>query len=55
MAILPIIMVRGFGDFMLEQHERPECVDRIISKPVETLALKWALSDVTKRKTEPTP
>lgn len=44
---LPIIMVTGFGDMMKENHEKPAGIDRIISKPVNSLALKWALFDLT--------
>lgn len=44
---LPIIMVTGFGEMMKEQHHKPVGVARIISKPVESLTLRWALSDLT--------
>ena len=44
---LPIIMVTGFGDMMHEQHEMPPGVSRIVAKPVDAAAIKWAIFDVT--------
>jgi signal transduction histidine kinase/CheY-like chemotaxis protein len=44
---VPVIMVTGFGEMMIDQREKPEGVARIISKPVNPLDLMWALQDVT--------
>ena len=46
---VPIIMVTGFGEMMMQQHEKPAGVARIISKPVNPLDLMWTLSEVTRK------
>lgn len=45
---LPVILLTGFGDFMLAAGEKPSGVDYILGKPVTMSALREAVSAVIK-------
>ncbi len=42
----PVIMLTGFGDMMDAADDKPETVDRLISKPVTVTKLREILTDV---------
>ncbi|OGV67426.1 MAG: hypothetical protein A2283_10850 [Lentisphaerae bacterium RIFOXYA12_FULL_48_11] len=44
---IPIIMLTGFGELMKNKHEKPDGVDRILSKPVSLKELRCAVDEVT--------
>jgi Signal transduction histidine kinase regulating C4-dicarboxylate transport system len=46
---VPILMLTGFGDFMIARGERPVGVDAVIGKPVSIDGLRDAIADVTSR------
>jgi PAS domain S-box-containing protein len=41
---VPILMLTGFGDFMIGADERPEGVDVVVSKPVTIASLRDAIA-----------
>lgn len=43
---VPIVLLTGFGDLMNEVGERPEGVDRVLSKPVKHQTLRDTLAEV---------
>ncbi len=44
---VPILMLTGFGDFMIAKGEHPTGVDAVIGKPITIDALREAIEDVT--------
>jgi DNA-binding response OmpR family regulator len=44
---LPIIMLTGLGDLMQELDERPDGVDRVVSKPVTLATFREAIRQAT--------
>ena len=44
---VPILMLTGFGDFMIARGEHPVGVDAVVSKPITIEALREAIGDVT--------
>jgi DNA-binding response OmpR family regulator len=46
---LPILMLSGFGEFMIARGEHPEGVDAVVAKPITANALRDAIAAVTRR------
>ena len=46
---LPILMLSGFGEFMIARGEHPEGVDAVVAKPITADALRDAIAAVTRR------
>jgi PAS domain S-box-containing protein len=44
---VPVILLTGFGDIMIEQDEHPRNVDLILSKPINQYRLRQAIARVT--------
>jgi signal transduction histidine kinase len=44
---VPILMLTGFGDFMIARGEHPVGVDAVLSKPITIDALRDAIAEVT--------
>ena len=44
---VPILMLTGFGDFMIARGEHPPGVDAVVSKPITIDGLRDAIADVT--------
>lgn len=44
---VPVLMLTGFGDFMIARGEHPVGVDAVISKPITIDGLRDAIADVT--------
>jgi FixJ family two-component response regulator len=49
---VPILMLTGFGDFMIARGEHPDGVDAVVAKPITIDGLRDAIAEVTSR---PTP
>lgn len=43
---IPVIMLTGFGEVMKNKREKPEGVDKILSKPVSLKELKNSIDDI---------
>ena len=46
---LPILMLSGFGEFMIAKGEHPKGVDAVVAKPITADALRDAIAAVTRR------
>ncbi len=44
---VPVILLTGWGHRLLAENDRPECVDRVLSKPPKLAALRLALAELT--------
>ena len=47
---VPVILLTGFGDFMVSNGEKPEGVDLILGKPVSSDKLRAAINEVLRKK-----
>jgi len=43
----PVILLTGWGHRLLAENDRPDCVDRVLSKPPKLAALRLALAELT--------
>jgi signal transduction histidine kinase len=46
---VPILMLTGFGDFMIARGEHPDGVDAVVAKPITLDGLRDAIAEVTSR------
>jgi CheY-like chemotaxis protein len=46
-AQTPVILLTGWGHRLIEEHETPQNVDRVLSKPPQLSSLREALADLT--------
>lgn len=46
---VPVILVTGFGDIMLEEGEKPEGIDCILNKPISLGGLREAIDTIASR------